>query len=117
VKSPFVLILNSIDTICGSVSFGNDTVIVLMRGSVLSHAFRYMFAGIGMTRSNNMQVGGDHYQTMKIQPVEFIHANGLGFIEGSIIKYVCRHRQKNGRQDLAKARHFIDLLIDLEYPE
>lgn len=52
---------------------------------------------------------------MKIQPVEFIHANGIGFCEGAIIKYVTRHKSKNGIEDLLKARHFIDLLIELEY--
>lgn len=61
------------------------------------------------------QIGGSHYRSMKIQPIEFCHANGIGFAEGAIIKYVCRHRQKNGRADLLKARHLIDLLIELEY--
>ena len=61
------------------------------------------------------QIGGNHYKDMKIQPIEFIHANGIPFIEGSIIKYVCRHRNKNRKQDLEKAKHFIDLLIELEY--
>lgn len=61
------------------------------------------------------QEGGDHYQSMAIQPIEFIHANGLDFAEGSVVKYVSRHRRKNGVEDLLKAKHFIDLLIDLEY--
>jgi hypothetical protein len=62
----------------------------------------------------NAQVGGGHYKDMKIQPVEFIHANGIGFIEGCVIKYVSRWRAKGGVDDLRKARHFIDLLIELE---
>ncbi len=61
------------------------------------------------------QESGDHYKTMKIQPVEFIHANGLGFMEGCVIKYVCRHRRKHGEEDLRKAIHFLELLIELEY--
>ena len=60
------------------------------------------------------QVGGDHYRGMAIQPVEFIHRNGLGFCEGAAIKYLCRWRNKGGLDDLRKARHFIDLLIDME---
>ena len=60
------------------------------------------------------QVGGGHYKNMAIQPIEFIHANGIPFAEGSIIKYVSRWRAKNGIADLEKARHFIDLLIELE---
>lgn len=65
----------------------------------------------------DVQHGGDHYKTMPIQPVEFIHANGIGFCEGAVIKYVARHKAKNGAEDLRKARHFIDLLLELEYGE
>lgn len=61
------------------------------------------------------QVGGNHYKGFKIQPVEFIHANGLDFLQGNIIKYTMRHKEKNGKQDLLKARHYLDLLIQLEY--
>lgn len=60
------------------------------------------------------QVGGDHYKTKAIQPVEYIHANGLGFCEGNVIKYVTRWRDKNGVKDLEKARHYLDILIQLE---
>ena len=62
----------------------------------------------------NVQVGGAHYKDMAIQPVEFIHANGIGYLEGNVIKYVSRWRKKNGIADLEKARHYIDLLIELE---
>jgi hypothetical protein len=61
------------------------------------------------------QVGGNHYKDCKIQPTEFIHANNIPFIEGNIIKYVIRHRNKNGIEDLKKAKHYIDLLIQFEY--
>ena len=60
------------------------------------------------------QEGGGHYKSLKIQPVEYIHANGIGFCEGCVIKYVSRWRSKGGVEDLKKARHFIDLLIELE---
>lgn len=62
------------------------------------------------------QVGGNHYD-MPIQPVEFIERNGLGFCVGNCIKYLCRYKKKNGKEDLLKAKHYIDLLIQLEYPE
>ena len=61
------------------------------------------------------QEGGTHYCNFEIQPVEFVTKNKLGFCEGNVIKYVCRHRFKNGLEDLLKARHYIDLLIELEY--
>lgn len=62
----------------------------------------------------NKQVDGTHYSKLAIQPVEYIHANNIPFIEGSIIKYVTRWRDKGGMVDLRKAAHFIDLLIELE---
>lgn len=61
-----------------------------------------------------VQQGGSHYKDMKIQPIEFIHANNIPFAEGCVIKYVSRWRNKNGIADLKKAKHFIELLIELE---
>ena len=63
------------------------------------------------------QVSGDHYKGYKIQPVEFIHANEIPYMEGNVIKYICRHRDKNGLADLEKAKHYIELLIELEYKD
>ena len=63
------------------------------------------------------QVGGGHYKGLKIQPIEFIQGNQLNFCEGNAIKYVCRHRNKNGRQDIEKAIHYLQLLLELEYLE
>lgn len=62
----------------------------------------------------NTQVGGNHYKDLKIQPVEYIHANGIGYFEGNVIKYVTRWRTKGGNADLLKAKHYIELLLDLE---
>ena len=59
------------------------------------------------------QVAGDHYRKMKIQPVEFIHANNIPFLEGCIIKRICRWKNKDGIQDLEKIKHEVDLLIEL----
>ena len=63
------------------------------------------------------QIGGSHYRAGGIQPVQYIEANGLGFLEGNVIKYVTRHRKKGGAEDLRKARHYIDLLLELRYGE
>lgn len=60
------------------------------------------------------QVAGGHYKDLVIQPVEYIHKNRIPFIEGSVIKYVTRWRGKGGVDDLRKARHFLDILIELE---
>ncbi len=63
------------------------------------------------------QVGGTHYQSMVIQPSEFINKNNIPFAEGNAIKYLCRHKQKNQKQDLLKAKHYIDMAIHRDYPE
>lgn len=61
-----------------------------------------------------MQVGGDHYQ-MRIQPVEYIHANRLPFIEGNVVKYISRHKEKGGADDIEKAISYCKILLKLEY--
>lgn len=66
-------------------------------------------------KATDTQEGGNHYKRYAIQPTEFIHRNGLDFIQGNVIKYVMRYKEKNGLQDLKKARHYIDLLIEFEY--
>lgn len=62
----------------------------------------------------NKQVAGSHYKDLPIQPVEYIHANALGYFEGNVVKYISRWRKKNGIADLEKAKHYIELLIELE---
>ena len=63
------------------------------------------------------QVGGDHYRNMTIQPAEYNQRNGLNFCEACVIKYVSRHKHKNGAEDVRKAIHFLNLLLEIEYPE
>jgi len=60
------------------------------------------------------QVGGTHYKNMVIQPIEYIVKNNIPYIEGNVIKYISRWKQKNGVDDLRKARHYIDMLIEME---
>ena len=62
----------------------------------------------------NTQINGKHYKELAIQPVEYIHSNGIGYMEGNVIKYVTRWRSKGGIADLHKAKHYIELLIELE---
>ncbi len=69
---------------------------------------------ISQTPILHEQIGGDHYKTMAIQPAEFCHRNGIGYMEGLAIKYLCRWKKKNGVEDLKKAVHCIQLLIELE---
>jgi hypothetical protein len=61
------------------------------------------------------QEGGNHYKDMAIQPVEFITANNLGFLEGNVVKYICRHHAKNGAEDIKKAIHYCELLLQNKY--
>ena len=60
------------------------------------------------------QVSGTHYKKCAIQPIEYIHANNIPYCEGNVIKYVTRWRDKAGVADLEKAKHYIELLIELE---
>ena len=68
-----------------------------------------------MARENNNQIGGTHYAKCEIEPVEYIHANGLDFNEGSIVKYITRHRRKNGAEDIKKIKDFCDIILELDY--
>ena len=99
------------DTFCGYVVKGDElTPKGDIKGDWLCFVFDPYFNYVEDT-----QVGGDHYKIYKIQPTEFIHTNNIPFIEGNIIKYIVRHRDKNGVEDLKKAKHYIDLLIKYEY--
>ena len=66
--------------------------------------------------ANKRQVGGNHYNR-PIQPWDYIAANGIGFLDGNAIKYLTRWKDKGGVEDLKKARHYIDKLIELEEPK
>ena len=61
------------------------------------------------------QVGGKHYIKYKIQPSQFVVENKLLYPEGSVIKYILRHQDKGGKQDLEKAKHMIDMIIERDY--
>ena len=63
------------------------------------------------------QIDGDHYKDMKIQPVEFCRANNFGGLESSVVRYVSRHKKKNGRKDIEKAIHCLELILELDYAE
>lgn len=63
--------------------------------------------------ANTRQEGGNHYKTLAIQPWDYIVQNNLGFLEGNVIKYVTRWKDKEGIQDLQKAKHFLDKLIEV----
>ena len=68
-------------------------------------------------KHSDKQIGGEHYKHMKIQVTEFVSANDIPFIEGNVIKYVCRHAHKNGKEDVLKAIHYLNLLLEYNYNE
>ena len=70
-----------------------------------------------MSNPYDTQVGGSHYKDMKIQPSEFINKNEMQFAEGNAIKYICRHGSKGRLQDLEKAKHYIDMIIERDYAD
>ena len=61
------------------------------------------------------QVGGKHYKNMKIQPAEFINENKLPFAEGNAIKYICRHSTKGKEEDVKKAIHYLEMILERDY--
>lgn len=67
-----------------------------------------------MNDANNTQVGGTHYKSKKIQPWDYIAANGLGYFDGNVVKYVSRWQDKGGVADLEKALHYLQKLIELQ---
>ena len=84
--------------------------------SYLSIYFYILFNPVGNFMSvYNKQIGGTHYKKMKIQPSKFVIENKLLFPEGTVIKYICRHPYKGGKEDLEKAKHFIDMIIERDY--
>ena len=63
------------------------------------------------------QVGGNHYRDFVIQPAEFINKNRLQFAEGSAIKYICRHSAKGKEEDIKKAIHYLEMILERDYSE
>ena len=61
------------------------------------------------------QIGGDHYRSMKIQASEFINKNNLPFAEGNAIKYICRHQSKGKEEDIKKAIHYLEMILERDY--
>ncbi len=64
-------------------------------------------------RANDVQHGGSHYRDKAIQPWDFIIANNLGYLEGNVVKYVTRWKEKNGVEDLVKAKHYLEKLLEV----
>ena len=69
------------------------------------------------SKALHKQVSGTHYMYMEIQPAEFINKNKLLFAEGNAIKYICRHSRKGGIEDIDKAIHFLEMIIERDYNE
>jgi len=90
---------------------------VQLYGIEYENGSQFLFESDGLMEVSEVatetQIGGNHYQ-MKIQPITFILENKLNFAQGNVIKYVCRYDKKNGIEDLEKAKHYIDLLIEHE---
>jgi len=79
----------------------------------LDEIFQTQVVEVRKTLADEIQIGGDHYKKLAIQPWDYVHANHLGYFEGCIIKYITRWRVKGGVEDLKKARHFLDKLIEV----
>lgn len=67
--------------------------------------------------AKNTQIGGNHYASQSIQPIDFILENNLGYCEGNVVKYISRHKKKNGAEDIRKAIHYCRFILAHEYGE
>ena len=85
---------------------GRKAIIRNKKGTLKAHR--------GHLKATDKQIGGKHYKNFKIQPIEFITANNLNFIQGCVIKYICRFDKKNGNEDLDKVIHYCELLKELK---
>lgn len=67
-------------------------------------------------KPTDRQEGGGHYKKLAIQPIEYIQKNELGYLEGNVIKYVTRHKDKGKAEDIRKAIHYLELILKYQYP-
>ena len=67
------------------------------------------------TKATDKQVGGNHYKDCKIMPIEYITKNNLDFLEGNVVKYITRHKTKNGIEDIRKVIHYAELILEKKY--
>lgn len=72
-------------------------------------------SAISSLSAKSYQVSGTHYLKYKIQPTEYIVANGIGFLAGNVIKYTTRYKDKNGADDIRKAIHYLNMILEFEY--
>lgn len=70
---------------------------------------------VSLESPEDTQPGGDHYKEQAIQPIEYILANKLGYCEGNVVKYITRHKLKNGKEDIEKCIHYLQFILDDQY--
>ena len=102
---------------CIAEDYNTRPDVIIERGwTVTTQSDGTLVGSIGnVSTPLDTQVAGSHYKGYKIQPVEFIHANKIPFMEGCAIKYLIRHREKGGEQDIRKVIHYCQLILKLEY--
>ena len=118
----YILLANNSDlsTACARCAFGEDEdTCGLAVDDCTSIAAGYMVLDEQVEEpllgALSKQEGGSHYCNLKIQPVEYIVANKLSFLEGNVVKYITRHKTKNGIEDVKKVIHYCELILQLEY--
>ena len=101
---------------CIAEDYNTRPDVIIERGwTVATQADGSLVGSVGnIATALDTQVAGNHYKGKAIQPVEYIHANKLNFLEGCIVKRITRWRDKDGFQDLEKIKHEVDLLIEME---
>ena len=109
----------------------DDTYNELLQGKSVNHCLAQLDEALGVIEVEEIQqafnvkvvdlsdtqVGGSHYKDMAIQPIDYIVKNGLSYLDGNVIKYISRHRAKNGAEDIHKAIDYCKRLLKAEYAE
>lgn len=96
---------------------GNGWEVVVVRDTSQPTTDQRVTAARFDQAATDRQIGGDHYKSLKIQPIEYIDANNMPYLEGNVVKYVTRHASKNGVQDIDKAIHYLELIKQMRYAE
>jgi hypothetical protein len=95
----------------------NDMETIKERGQSVILSELLEFTNLPVTDLLKRQVGGNHYMNFAIMPIEYISKNNLDFLEGNIIKYISRHKHKNGAEDIKKVIHYAELILEIQYGE